>query len=272
VIVTVVTPALNGMRWLPECIDSTQRQAGPDIDVEHIVVDGGSSDGTPDYAASRGCTVLTREEPSIAYAMNKGAFNSAGELICFLGCDDALLPGALDTVVAHYRRDGRRWLVGGVRWLDERGASRGEIKAPPSWVNAPILASLGWNCIAPMSTFVSRSFFEGLGGFDPAFAQAIDYELFARALSREPYARITRTLSAARRHSDAMSMDRDAAHLAALRTIEEQHAPRSWSRRTLYRYSLKLWLNATNPRWSALKWVDAFRARDDARAQSMGPI
>ena len=62
-IVTVVTPALNGMRWLPECIDSTQQQAGPDIEVEHIVVDGGSSDGTPDYAASRAAPVLTRRSP-----------------------------------------------------------------------------------------------------------------------------------------------------------------------------------------------------------------
>ena len=84
-IVTVVTPALNGMRWLPECIDSTQQQAGPDIEVEHIVVDGGSSDGTPDYAASRGCTVLTREEPSVAFAINKGAANASEELIGFLG-------------------------------------------------------------------------------------------------------------------------------------------------------------------------------------------
>jgi glycosyltransferase involved in cell wall biosynthesis len=267
-IVTVVTPALNGMRWLADCIDSTQGQAGPDIDVEHIVVDGGSSDGTPDYAASRGCTVLTREEPSIAYAMNKGSFNSTGELIGFLGCDDALLPGALDTVVGQYRRDGGRWLVGGVRWLDERGTSRGEIQAPPSWVSAPILASLGWNCVAPMSTFLSRSFFEELGGFDSRFSQAVDYEFFLRALKREPFVRVTRTLSTAMRHSDALSMDRNAAHLAELKAIEEQHAPRSWSRRTLYRYRLKLWLNATNPRWSALKRVDAFRARDRAMAPS----
>lgn len=267
-IVSVVTPALNGMRWLPECIDSTQRQTGPNIDVEHIVVDGGSTDGTPDYAASRGCTVLTREEPGIAYAMNKGAYNSTGELIGFLGCDDALLPGALDAVMAHYRRDGRRWLVGGVRWLDERGTSRGEIQAPPSWINAPILASLGWNCVAPMSTFVSRSFFEELGGFNSAFAQAIDYEFFVRALKREPFARVARTLSAARRHTDAMSMDRNAAHLAELEAIKEQSAPRSWSRRMLYRYSLKVWLNATNLRWSALKRVDAFRARDRAMTSS----
>jgi glycosyltransferase involved in cell wall biosynthesis len=264
VIVSVVTPALNGMRWLTECIDSTQRQAGPNVQVEHIVVDGGSSDGTPDYAASRGCVVLTREQPSIAYAINKGARTSKGELIGFLGCDDILLPGALEAVVAEYGRNGGRWLVGGVRWLDEWGASRGEIQAPPSWISAPVLASLGWNCIAPMSTYLSRSFFEELGGFDSTFSHADDYEFYLRALKREPFVRVRRTLSAARRHSDAMSMDRNAVHLAELRAIEQQHAPRSSPRRALYRYGLKLWLNTTNPKWSALKRVDALRARDRA--------
>jgi hypothetical protein len=54
-------------------IDPTQRQASPEADVEHIVVYGGSTDRIPEYAVSRGCTVLTREEPSIAVAINKGA-------------------------------------------------------------------------------------------------------------------------------------------------------------------------------------------------------
>jgi glycosyltransferase involved in cell wall biosynthesis len=264
VIVTVVTPALDGMRWLPECIDSTQRQAGPDIEVEHIVVDGGSSDGTPDYAASRGCTVLTREEPSVAFAINKGAANASGELIGFLGCDDILLPGALENVARHYRRGRRRWFVGGVRWLDERGVSRGDFRAPPSWLTAPALACLGWNCIPPMSTFLRRDLFQELGGFLPTYAHAQDYEFFVRLLRQERFQRIGRTLAGARRHDDAMSMDRNAVHLAELEAIAGQSAPRSASARWLHRYGLKLWLNATNPRWTTLKRVDAFRARHRA--------
>jgi glycosyltransferase involved in cell wall biosynthesis len=259
--VTVVTPALNGMRWLAECIDSVQRQASPQVEVEHILVDGGSTDGTPEYAASRGCTVLTREEPSIAFAINKGAFSSSGELIGFLGCDDMLLPGALDTVVRRRQRDGRRWFVGGVRWVDERGASRGVVGAPPAWLTAPILASLGWNCVAPMSTYLSRDLFEELGGLKTSFSHADDYEFFVRALEREPFARIARTLSCSLRRGDAMSMDRNATHLAELEAIAAQGAPRSRSQRALYHYGFKLWLNAANPRWAALKQVDAFRAR-----------
>lgn len=260
-IVTVVTPALNGMRWLAECIDSVQRQVGPQVEVEHIVVDGGSSDGTPEYAAARGCTVLTREEPSIAFAINKGAFNSGGALIGFLGCDDVLLPGALETVVRRRRRDGRRWFVGGVRWIDERDASRGDFRAPPAWLTAPMLASLGWNCVPPMSTYLARDLFEELGGLDSSFSYADDYDFFVRALRREPFARIARTLAGSRRHDDAMSMNRNATHLAELEAIAARGAPRSRPRRALCHYGFKLWLNATNPRWAALKQVDALRAR-----------
>ena len=57
-LVTVVTPALNGMRWLSECIDSTMRQVTPEVEVEHIVVDSGGTDGTPEYAVSRGGEML----------------------------------------------------------------------------------------------------------------------------------------------------------------------------------------------------------------------
>jgi glycosyltransferase involved in cell wall biosynthesis len=266
VLVTVVTPALNGMRWLSECIDSTFAQASSHVDVEHILVDGGSTDGTPEYAASRGCTVLTREEPSIAFAINKGAANSSGDLIGFLGCDDVLLSGALEVVERHYRRGRRRWFVGGVRWLDERGLSRGDFRAPPSWLTAPALASLGWNCVPPMSTYLRRDLFEELGGFLPSYAHADDYEFFVRLLRQERFHRIGRTLAGARRHDDAMSMDRNAVHLAELEAIAAQSAPRSASARWLHRYGLKLWLNATNPRWSALKRVDAFQARHRAMA------
>jgi glycosyltransferase involved in cell wall biosynthesis len=267
-LMTVVTPALNGMRWLRECIDSTSRQASPNVEVEHVVVDGGSIDGTPEYAASRGCTVLTREEPSIAFAINKGAFNSKGALIGFLGCDDVLLPGALDAVASRYQRGGGRWFVGGVRWLDERGVSRGDFRAPPSWLTAPALASLGWNCIPPMSTYLRRDLFEELEGFLPSYSHADDYEFFVRLLGRERFQRIGRTLAGARRHGDAMSMDRNAVHLAELEAIAEQSAPGSAPARWLCRYGLKLWLNATNPRWSALKRVDAIHARHRAVATS----
>src|SRR5919106_579373 len=115
-IVTVVTPTLNAMHYLAECIQSTRSQKSDNVDVDHVVVDGGSTDGTVEFARSQGCTVMTGKDEVIFDAINKGSFNSNGVLLGFLGADDVLLPGALDAVVRAHQQHGARWLVGRVRW------------------------------------------------------------------------------------------------------------------------------------------------------------
>ena len=129
-IVTVVTPSLNGMRYLPQCIESTKRQQSDRVEVEHIIVDGGSTDGTPEYAASQGCKVMFREG-GIYEALNIGSRSARGVLLGILGCDDFLLPGAVDAIVAGYERSGRRWIIGGCRWLDAQGRDIGKFRSPP---------------------------------------------------------------------------------------------------------------------------------------------
>ena len=130
--VTVVTPSFNGMRYLDECIKSVQIRRSEHVNVEHIIVDGGSTDGTVEFARQRGCTVMTGKDEGIFDAINKGSFAAQGELLGFLGCDDILLPGALARVVQGYARGGRRWVVGGIRWIDGHGTPRGDLAAPPA--------------------------------------------------------------------------------------------------------------------------------------------
>jgi glycosyltransferase involved in cell wall biosynthesis len=260
VLVSIVTPSLNGIEYLSECIDSTRRQATRNVEVEHIFVDGGSTDGTVEFAAAQGCTVLTREESSVYFARNKGAHNSNGTLLGTLGCDDVFLPGALDSVVQHYMRTGARWLVGGCRWIDRRGAPRGDLRAPPNWISVPMHASLGWNCFPDYSTFLHRDFYFELGGFDSSFVYAGDYDFFARALQREPFARIDRILAGVRRHGDNLSMTADPRRLAEEKAVEECYGPDSEWQQTAYRYLLKLWLNGTNPKWFFWKRMGILRS------------
>jgi glycosyltransferase involved in cell wall biosynthesis len=258
-LVTVVTPSLNGMKWLAKCIDSVQAQVTSNVEVEHVFVDGGSTDGTPEYAASRGCTVMAREEPSIYFAINKGSRNSSGELLGMLGCDDILLPGALDAVVRQYRRDGRRWLLGGCLWMLEDGRSLGGLRAPPSWMSARTLACLGWSLFP--SAYMNRDMFLELGGYRSDFHYAGDYEFCIRALLHEPFSRIRRPLHASGRHSGNLSKEINAQHLAELAAVIEMAGPSSaWQRRS-NRYFLKLWVNAANPTWSVRKRIGAVGAR-----------
>src|ERR1700748_1400497 len=100
-LVTVITAVFNGQPHIAGCLESVLEQDYPNI--EHIVMDGCSIDGTVD--------VLRRYDDQIAYwkserdsgvydAWNKGLAEARGEWICFLGSDDEFLPGAVSTYMA----------------------------------------------------------------------------------------------------------------------------------------------------------------------------
>ncbi len=99
-LVTVVTAVFNGQPYVAECLESVLSQDYPNI--EHIVLDGGSSDGTLD--------VLRRYDDKIAFwksesdkgvydAWNKSLDLANGEWITFLGADDVYLPRAISTYI-----------------------------------------------------------------------------------------------------------------------------------------------------------------------------
>jgi GT2 family glycosyltransferase len=202
---------------------------------------------------------MVGKDDGIFDAINKGSFGSNGELLGFLGADDILLPGALDAVAVHHQRHGRRWLSGGGRWLDGDGRPRGDISAPPTWITVPLLASLGWNCIWHPATYVRRDLFEELGGFDKRFRYFGDYDFMLRALAREPFCRINRTLFCIRRHGANASMQQTPIHWAETREIMQRYGPSSPWKRVLYRYRLKIWANAASPGWFLHKRIDRFR-------------
>jgi glycosyltransferase involved in cell wall biosynthesis len=259
VLISVVTPTLDAMRYLDDCIESIRMQQRPDLEIEHIVVDGGSRDGTVEFARSKGSTVMAGKDDGIFDAINKGSFGASGELLGFLGADDMLLPGAFAEVARQYQLDGRRWLAGGGRWLDGDGRARGDIPAPPSWITVPMLASLGWNCVSHTATYVHRDLFEELGGFDKRFRYFGDYDFMLRALVREPFRRINRTLSSVRRHGANASMQQTPVHRAETREIMQRYGPSSPWRQVAYRYRLKVWENAASPSWFLHKRIDRFR-------------
>jgi glycosyltransferase involved in cell wall biosynthesis len=251
-IVTIVTPSLNGMQYLAKCIESTRRQESNRVEIEHIIVDGGSTDGTPEYAASQGCKVMYREG-GIYEALNIGSLSARGVLLGILGCDDFLLPGALDAVVACYERSGSRWIIGGCCWLDAQGRNIGNFRSPPAWLTASMLASLSWSCIPTTSTFMHRDLFADLRGFDTTFQYGGDYEFHVRALEREHFQRVTQLLSCCYRHGANISTRLDEIYRAETQLIAELYAPKTQRRRIAYRLLLKSWLNATNPRWFTMK-------------------
>jgi glycosyltransferase involved in cell wall biosynthesis len=91
---SIITPSFRGSKWLKLCIASVADQQG--VQVEHIVQDAGSDDGTLDWLPHDGRVKTYIEKDAGMYdAVNRGLRKSSGEILAYLNCDEQYLPGAL---------------------------------------------------------------------------------------------------------------------------------------------------------------------------------
>ena len=179
--ITLVTPVLNGARHLEAAITSVLGQGYPNL--EYIIVDGGSQDGTLD--------LIRRQERRLAWwvsepdggmydALNKGYARSSGEVMGWLSSTDLLHSGAL-FVVGGVFRDLREveWLTAIPTALSEEGMTVG-VGPLRRWTRPRFL--LGANrYLQQESTFWRRSLWERAGGrIDDSRTMASDFELWLR--------------------------------------------------------------------------------------------
>ncbi|HEY4984649.1 MAG TPA: glycosyltransferase family 2 protein [Verrucomicrobiae bacterium] len=94
---SIVTPSFNQSHWLKFCVASIADQQG--VELEHIVQDAGSTDGTQDWLAkdSRVKTVVEKDG-GMYDAINRGFRKASGDIVAYLNCDEQYLPGALAAV------------------------------------------------------------------------------------------------------------------------------------------------------------------------------
>jgi glycosyltransferase involved in cell wall biosynthesis len=97
-LVSVVTPSLNRGAFIEETIRSVKAQSYPQI--EHIVIDGGSTDGTLDILRRyKHLTWVSEPDKGPTDAVNKGLRMARGEVVGFLGAEDTYTPGAVQCAV-----------------------------------------------------------------------------------------------------------------------------------------------------------------------------
>jgi glycosyltransferase involved in cell wall biosynthesis len=266
---TIITPTRNIVRWLPECLESVRAQQGDAELVEHLVLDGESTDGSAAVARRHGARVMEVRHQGLYAKINLGAKHASGDVLGYLGGDDVLLPGAVKVVDEWFESERNPMLVGAIRWMDVEGRSRGDLAPPPAWMSSEVYASLGWSCIQTTSVFIRREFMEELGGYDESYEFSGDYEFFARALTRARFDRSSRSLSAWRMHGHNLSRSKAAGIESERIRIEATFAPKSLAKRTAYRHALKIWLNATSPRWFLHKRLsDMFPEDRDNRGEA----
>src|SRR4051812_47745101 len=107
-LVTIVTPCLNPGDRLARCLDSVAAQTHRQV--EHIVIDGGSTDGTVDLLRARGVRFVSEPDRGQTQAINKGFDLAQGEWLGWLNADDELTPTSIELALAALdRTPGAGW-------------------------------------------------------------------------------------------------------------------------------------------------------------------
>lgn len=172
----MVTPSFQQARFLEECLDSVHAQTG--AEVEHLVVDGGSTDGSKaiiEAHAERLAWWCSETDHGQSDALNKGLSHATGEVFGWLNSDDRLLPGALQQVAEAFAADPALQAFEGVRMVVDGTAS-----PAPSNDPADIRSLFIEPRINQQSTFFRTSMVRRLGGLDPALHFVMDLELWYR--------------------------------------------------------------------------------------------
>jgi glycosyltransferase involved in cell wall biosynthesis len=187
---TVVTPSYNHAHFIERTIDSVLGQGYPDL--EFIVVDGGSSDGTIEILERYGSDLIWTSEPDRGQsdAINKGLRRATGSVVAFLNSDDTYAPGALHTVAEFFETHPETmWGYGKCRIIDERDR---EIRRPITWYKNALLRRysfrklLAENFVSQPATFWRRALHDEIGYFNEDEHYVMDYEFWLRAGQRYP--------------------------------------------------------------------------------------
>jgi glycosyltransferase involved in cell wall biosynthesis len=100
---SIITPSLNMLGYLKRCCASVADQEG--VISEHIVMDGGSTDGTVAWLGQNERVAgIVQQDNSMYDAINKGLLLSKGQVLSYLNCDEQYLPGALAFVKTYFER------------------------------------------------------------------------------------------------------------------------------------------------------------------------
>jgi glycosyltransferase involved in cell wall biosynthesis len=179
--VSIISIGKNCASHVAGTISSVLSQKLGSIEIEYIVIDGLSTDGTLEEVvrASKGdfrVRVISEADRGISDAMNKGVRLAHGHLVFHLHFGDALIA---DDVIAKvwgdYQRNQWCWAAGTLA-ISKDGADVDIISFKPGCVSDLMKK----NCVPHQATFITRDLFLESGGFDVDLKQAMDYDLWLR--------------------------------------------------------------------------------------------
>lgn len=188
---SVVIPSYQQGAFLGDALKSVIEQ---DVTGEILVLDGGSRDES--------VSVIKQFESSIdwwrsardggqAQAVNEGVKRSRGQVIAWVNSDDLLVTGALQRVEAEFKKyPDTDIVIGSAFWCNEDGSEFSFWSAPRQVRREDF--SKGYSYLAQPSVFVSKEFWQKVGGLNESLHLSLDFDLWVRCLNNRASLRIVK--------------------------------------------------------------------------------
>lgn len=247
--ISVVTPTLNRAPHLVDTIASVKRQTYRDF--EHIVIDGGSTDGTVDMLRAQAETYrmhwVSEPDSGMYHAINKGLALSQGDIVCYLNSDDCYFPWSLELVAAAFaRHPDADFVFGDMLSVDDVWGSRTPHVLGP--FDPERLRRSGF--LYQPAVFWRRRVLEEEGAFDETLRYVADCDYWMRLADRRSFRKVNEFLAVQREHAGTLrAADAGVAlELARVRERYSADARAGGVRATAARLVRRLRVRAT---WSA---------------------
>jgi glycosyltransferase involved in cell wall biosynthesis len=205
---SIVTPSFNQAAFVERTLRSVLDQGYPNL--EYIVVDGGSSDGSAEIIeryADRLAWWVSEPDNGQTDALNKGLRRATGDIVAYINSDDYYLPGAFEAAVEALGRSNALWAVGSARFVDkhDRPTANWRPQLPRGGRHWWILDPWG---VPQAATFWRREAFDRFGLFRDDMHYVFDTEFGLRlAFAGHLPELIDRDLAVRVEHDEAKSWD-----------------------------------------------------------------
>jgi glycosyltransferase involved in cell wall biosynthesis len=226
--ITIVMPTLNQAKYIEQALQSILSQGYENL--EFLVFDGGSTDGTLD--------ILMRHEDRLQWwsekdrgqadAINKGLRRATGEIVGYLNSDDTLEPGSLSKVADYFLEHPDIDLVYGEGYLmNEDGSVKHRFPATESQFNLWRLIHV-WDFILQQSTFWRRRLHDRIGYFNESLHFGLDWDYWIRAGKAVKIGYMPEYLGCLREYDTAKSFAGGFRRIKELYGVTHAHTGKRW--------------------------------------------
>ena len=190
----IVTPSFNTAKYVGVAIRSVIDQDYSNVD--YLVMDGGSTDTTPQILRSFEDSIrwVSQKDNGQADAIRRGFEQTEGEILTWLNSDDSFCPGAFKTVAEYFAAHPEVDVVyGDANYVDASGYHISRCVHVEPYSEKRLFQYSDF--IVQPAAFFRRRAYEAVGGVDPKFHWALDYDLWLKMAPRFKFAYLPRVLA-----------------------------------------------------------------------------